>query len=1098
MTDFSRYRERICWYVGIRTLLIVMKLRTSANLMAEVILIIFERKFNSMYEKVSTDLNLVQREKQVEKFWKDHDIFKKSMKLREGCPSYTFYDGPPTANGKPHIGHVLTRVIKDMIPRYRTMKGYMVPRKAGWDTHGLPVELEVEKMLGLDGKEQIEKYGLEPFIEHCKESVWKYKGMWEDFSGTVGFWADMDNPYVTYHNDFIESEWWALKEIWNKKLLYKGFKIVPYCPRCGTPLSSHEVAQGYKAVKERSAVVRFKVVGEDAYFLAWTTTPWTLPSNVALCVNPDETYCKVKAADGRTYYLAEALLDKVLSGIEREEGTPAYEVLETYKGKDLEYKEYEPLYACAGEAAAKQHKKGHFVTCDTYVTMSDGTGIVHIAPAFGEDDAKVGRKYDLPFVQFVNGKGELTEETPYAGLFVKKADPEVLKDLDAEGKLFDAPKFEHDYPFCWRCDTPLIYYARESWFIKMTAVKDDLIRNNNTINWIPETIGTGRFGAWLENVQDWGISRNRYWGTPLNIWQCDKCGKMHSIGSIAELKELSDNCPDDIELHRPYIDAVTFPCECGGTMKRVPEVIDCWFDSGAMPFAQHHYPFENKDLFEAQFPADFISEAVDQTRGWFYSLLAESTLLFNKAPYRNVIVLGHVQDENGQKMSKSKGNAVDPFDALQTHGADAIRWYFYSNSAPWLPNRFYDKAVTEGQRKFLGTIWNTYAFFVLYANIDNFDATKYKLEYDKLSVMDKWILSKVNSLVKSVDAYLNDYKIPETTRVLEEFVDDLSNWYVRRSRERFWAKGMEQDKINAYMTLYTSLVTLCKVAAPMIPFMTEEIYLNIVAGIDKTAPESIHLCDFPVANEAYIDKELEANMDEVLRIVVVGRACRNAANIKNRQPIGKMYVKAEAELSDFYKEIIEDELNVKEVEFTNAVRAYSSYSFKPQLKTVGPKYGRLLGKIKQALSEVDGNTAMDELNEKGQLTFDIDGETVELTKDDLLIEIAQTEGFESGNDGDITVVLDTNLTPELVEEGFMREIISKIQTMRKEAGFEVMDKITVYSDGNDKIAELISKNEDTVKNDVLATEIITGKIEGYSKEWNINGENVTFGVKKNQ
>lgn len=1066
--------------------------------MAEVILIIFERKFNSMYEKVSTDLNLVQREKQVEKFWKDHDIFKKSMKLREGCPTYTFYDGPPTANGKPHIGHVLTRVIKDMIPRYRTMKGYMVPRKAGWDTHGLPVELEVEKMLGLDGKEQIEQYGLEPFIEHCKESVWKYKGMWEDFSGTVGFWADMDNPYVTYHNDFIESEWWALKEIWNKKLLYKGFKIVPYCPRCGTPLSSHEVAQGYKAVKERSAVVRFKVVGEDAYFLAWTTTPWTLPSNVALCVNPDETYCKVKAADGRTYYMAEALLDKVLSGIEREEGTPAYEVLETYKGKDLEYKEYEPLYACAGEAAAKQHKKGHFVTCDTYVTMSDGTGIVHIAPAFGEDDAKVGRKYDLPFVQFVNGKGELTEETPYAGLFVKKADPEVLKDLDAEGKLFDAPKFEHDYPFCWRCDTPLIYYARESWFIKMTAVKDDLIRNNNTINWIPETIGTGRFGAWLENVQDWGISRNRYWGTPLNIWQCDKCGKMHSIGSIAELKELSDNCPDDIELHRPYIDAVTFPCECGGTMKRVPEVIDCWFDSGAMPFAQHHYPFENKDLFEAQFPADFISEAVDQTRGWFYSLLAESTLLFNKAPYRNVIVLGHVQDENGQKMSKSKGNAVDPFDALQTHGADAIRWYFYSNSAPWLPNRFYDKAVTEGQRKFLGTIWNTYAFFVLYANIDNFDATKYKLEYDKLSVMDKWILSKVNSLVKSVDAYLNDYKIPETTRVLEEFVDDLSNWYVRRSRERFWAKGMGQDKINAYMTLYTSLVTFCKVAAPMIPFMTEEIYLNIVAGIDKTAPESIHLCDFPVANEAYIDKELEANMDEVLRIVVVGRACRNAANIKNRQPIGKMYVKAEAELSDFYKEIIEDELNVKEVEFTNDVRAYSSYSFKPQLKTVGPKYGRLLGKIKQALSEVDGNTAMDELNEKGQLTFDFDGETVELTKDDLLIEIAQTEGFESGNDGDITVVLDTNLTPELVEEGFMREIISKIQTMRKEAGFEVMDKITVYSDGNDKIAELISKNEDTVKNDVLATEIVTGKIEGYSKEWNINGENVTFGVKKNQ
>ena len=1050
-----------------------------------------------MYEKVSTDLNLVEREKKVEKFWKDQDIFKKSMKLREGCPSYTFYDGPPTANGKPHIGHVLTRVIKDMIPRYRTMKGYMVPRKAGWDTHGLPVELEVEKMLGLDGKEQIEEYGLEPFIGYCKESVWKYKGMWEDFSATVGFWADMDNPYVTYHNDFIESEWWALKEIWEKKLLYKGFKIVPYCPRCGTPLSSHEVAQGYKTVKERSAVVRFKVVGEDAFFLAWTTTPWTLPSNVALCVNPEEAYCRVKAVDGYTYYMAEALLDKVLGTLERPEGAPAYEILETYKGKELEYKEYEPLFECAGEAAAKQHKKGHFVTCDSYVTMSDGTGIVHIAPAFGEDDAKVGRRYDLPFVQFVDGKGEMTQETPYAGLFVKKADPEVLKDLDAKGQLFDAPKFEHEYPFCWRCDTPLIYYARESWFIKMTEVKDDLIRNNNTINWIPETIGTGRFGAWLENVQDWGISRNRYWGTPLNIWQCEKCGKMHSIGSIAELKELSDNCPDEIELHRPYIDAVTFPCECGGVMKRVPEVIDCWFDSGAMPFAQHHYPFENKDLFEAQFPADFISEAVDQTRGWFYSLLAESTLLFNKAPYKNVIVLGHVQDENGQKMSKSKGNAVDPFDALATHGADAIRWYFYSNSAPWLPNRFYDKAVTEGQRKFLGTIWNTYAFFVLYANIDDFDATKYTLEYDKLAVMDKWILSKTNSLVKSVDAYLNDYRIPETTRVLEEFVDDLSNWYVRRSRERFWAKGMEQDKINAYMTLYTALVTLCKVAAPMIPFMTEEIYLNLVAGIDKTAPESIHLCDFPVADESFIDKQLEADMDEVLKIVVVGRACRNAANIKNRQPIGKMYVKAENELSEYYREIIEDELNVKTVEFTDDVRAYSSYSFKPQLKTVGPKYGKILGKIKQALTETDGNKAMDELNEKGFISFDFDGEKVELTKDDLLIEIAQTEGYESGNDGNITVVLDTNLSEELIEEGFMREIISKIQTMRKEAGFEVMDKITVFTDGNDKIAELLKKNKDEVMNDVLATDIIYEGEDGYTKEWNINGESVKLSVRKN-
>lgn len=1051
-----------------------------------------------MYEKVSTDLKFVEREKQVEKFWKDNKIFEKSMKMRENCPTYTFYDGPPTANGKPHIGHVLTRVIKDMIPRYRTMKGYMVPRKAGWDTHGLPVELEVEKKLGLDGKEQIEEYGLEPFIGHCKESVWKYKGMWEDFSSTVGFWADMDNPYVTYDNDFIESEWWALKEIWNKGLLYKGFKIVPYCPRCGTPLSSHEVAQGYKQVKERSAIVRFKVVGEDAYFLAWTTTPWTLPSNVALCVNPEDTYCKVKAADGYTYYMAEALLDKVLGGLDREEGTPAYEILEKYTGKDLEYKEYEPLFACAGESAAKQRKKGHYVTCDGYVSMSDGTGMVHIAPAFGEDDARVGRNYDLPFVQFVDGKGNMTDETPYAGLFVKKADPEILKDLDANGQLFDAPKFEHDYPFCWRCDTPLIYYARESWFIKMTAVKDDLIRNNNTINWIPETIGKGRFGAWLENVQDWGISRNRYWGTPLNIWQCESCGKMHSIGSIAELKEMSDNCPDDIELHRPFIDAVTIKCpDCGKTMKRVPEVIDCWFDSGAMPFAQHHYPFENKDLFEQQFPADFISEAVDQTRGWFYSLLAESTLLFNKAAYKNVIVLGHVQDENGQKMSKSKGNAVDPFEALKTHGADAIRWYFYSNSAPWLPNRFYDKAVTEGQRKFLGTIWNTYAFFVLYANIDEFDATKYTLEYDKLSVMDKWILSKLNSLVKSVDAYLNDYKIPETTRVLEEFVDDLSNWYVRRSRERFWAKGMEQDKINAYMTLYTCLVTFCKTAAPMIPFMTEEIYLNLVRSIDKDAPESIHLCDFPVVNEAWIDKELEKNMDEVLKIVVIGRSCRNAANIKNRQPIGMMYVKAPFELPELFLDIIKDELNVKAVRFTDDVRAYSSYSFKPQLKTVGPKYGKLLGQIRQALSELDGNSAMDELNAKGMLTFDMGGERVELTKDDLLIDIAQTEGFESASDYGVTVVLDINLSEELIEEGFIREIISKIQTMRKEAGFEVMDKITVYSKGNDKIAGLLNKNAETVKSEVLADDIILDAADGYSKEWNINGENVMLSVSKN-
>ena len=1053
-----------------------------------------------MYKKVSTNLNFVEREKEVEKFWKDNDIFKKSMENRKEGETYTFYDGPPTANGKPHIGHVLTRVIKDMIPRYRTMKGYMVPRKAGWDTHGLPVELEVEKLLGLDGKEQIEEYGLDPFIKKCKESVWKYKGMWEDFSGTVGFWADMDNPYVTYDDNFIESEWWALKQIWDKKLLYKGFKIVPYCPRCGTPLSSHEVAQGYKAVKERSAVVRFKVVGEDAYFLAWTTTPWTLPSNVALCVNPDETYCKVKAADGYVYYMAEALLDKVLGGLAEKKGVEGkdYEVLETYKGKDLEYKEYEPLYKCAGDAAKKQNKKAHFVTCDTYVTMSDGTGIDHIAPAFGEDDAKVGRNYDLPFVQFVDGKGDLTEETPYAGLFVKKADPEVLKDLDAEGKLFDAPKFEHDYPFCWRCDTPLIYYARESWFIKMTAVKDDLVRNNNTVNWIPESIGKGRFGDWLENIQDWGVSRNRYWGTPLNIWECE-CGCQHAIGSRDELEKMSGNPKaQTVELHRPYIDEITIKCpKCGKDMHRVPEVIDCWFDSGAMPFAQHHYPLENKDLFEQQFPAQFISEAVDQTRGWFYSLMAESTLLFNKAPYENVIVLGHVQDENGQKMSKSKGNAVDPFDALQTHGADAIRWYFYTNSAPWLPNRFHDKAVTEGQRKFMGTLWNTYAFYVLYANIDEFNPMNYTLDYDKLSVMDKWLLSKLNSTVKAVDDNLDKYRIPEAARALDEFVDEMSNWYVRRSRERFWAKGMEQDKINAYMTLYTALVTICKAAAPMIPFMTEDIYQNLVRSIDKDAKESIHLCDFPVVNEKHIDKKLEEDMEDLLEVVVMGRACRNASNIKNRQPIGKMYVKADFNLSEFYTDIIADELNVKNVEFTDDVRAFSSYSFKPQLKTVGPKFGKQLGEIRQALSALDGNAAMDEVNANGSLKLDLPSGEVVLEKDDLLIDIAQTEGYVSQSDNKITVVLDTNLTPELLEEGFVREIISKIQTMRKEAGFEVMDKITIYAKGNDKVTDIMTKNKDGIISEVMATDLVIGSVEGYEKEWNINGEDVVMGVKKN-
>ena len=1050
-----------------------------------------------MYQKVGTNLNFVDREKKVEEFWKENHIFEKSMENRKEGETYTFYDGPPTANGKPHIGHVLTRVIKDMIPRYRTMKGYMVPRKAGWDTHGLPVELEVEKKLGLDGKEQIEEYGMEPFIKQCKESVWKYKGMWEDFSSTVGFWADMEHPYVTYYDDYIESEWWALKEIWNKKLLYKGFKIVPYCPRCGTPLSAQEVSQGYKTVKERSAVVRFKVVGEDAYFLAWTTTPWTLPSNVALCVNPDETYCKVKAADGYTYYMAEALLDKVLGKLVKEEGEKAYEVLETYKGTDLEYKAYEPLFACAGEAAAKQKKKAHFVTCDNYVTMSDGTGIVHIAPAFGEDDSRIGRNYELPFVQFVDGQGNLTKETPYAGVFVKKADPMVLTDLDKEGKLFDAPKFEHDYPHCWRCDTPLIYYARESWFIKMTAVKDDLIRNNNTINWIPESIGKGRFGDWLENVQDWGISRNRYWGTPLNIWQCE-CGHMHSIGSRQELFEMSgDERAKTVELHRPYIDEITLKCpECGGEMHRVPEVIDCWFDSGAMPFAQHHYPFENKELFEQQFPANFISEAVDQTRGWFYSLLAESTLLFNKAPYKNVIVLGHVQDENGQKMSKSKGNAVDPFDALNKYGADAIRWYFYINSAPWLPNRFHGKAVVEGQRKFMSTLWNTYAFFVLYADIDNFDPTKYELNYDQLPVMDKWLLSRLNTTVQAVDNDLANYKIQEAARALQEFVDEMSNWYVRRSRERFWAKGMEQDKINAYMTLYHALVTIAKTAAPMIPFMTEDIYQNLVRSVDKDAPESIHLCDFPTVNEAWIDKDLEADMKELLEIVVLGRACRNTANIKNRQPIGTMYVKAEKKMSEFYTDIIADELNVKEVKFADDVESFISYSFKPQLRTVGPKYGKLLGGIKQALTDIDGTAAMKELRGNGVLKLDINGNDVELTEEDLLIETAQTEGYVSESDGETSVVLDTNLTPELIEEGFVREIISKIQTMRKEAGFEVMDKIKVYAHGNDKIQEVMKAHEDEIKSEVLADEMVLGETDGYVKEWNINKETVTMGVKK--
>ena len=1036
-----------------------------------------------MYKKVPADLNFVGREKEIEKFWDDQKIFAKSIEDRKDSPTYMFYDGPPTANGKPHIGHVLTRVIKDMIPRYRTMKGCKVPRKAGWDTHGLPVEIEVEKLLGLDGKEQIEKYGLEPFIKKCKESVWKYEGMWEDFSKTVGFWADMDDPYVTYHDTFIESEWWALKKIWDKGLLYQGFKVVPYCPRCGTPLSSHEVAQGYKNVKERSATVRFKVKGEDAYFLAWTTTPWTLPSNIGLCVNADLDYVKVKQGD-YTYYMAEALVEANLGS--------DYEILERMKGSDLEYREYEPLYPV--DPAPKE--KGWYVMCDPYVTIEDGTGIVHIARAFGEDDNRVGAKYGMPFVQRVDEKGCMTADTPFAGLFVKDADPKVLKDLEERGLLFNAPYFTHDYPYCWRCDTPLLYYARSTWFIRMTAVRDDLIRNNNTVNWIPPSMGSGRFGSWLENVQDWGLSRNRYWGTPLNIWTCS-CGKQICVGSKEELKELADNYPEDLELHRPYVDAVTIPCpDCGKKMHRVPEVIDCWFDSGAMPFAQYHYPFENQKLFESQFPADFISEAVDQTRGWFYSLMAISTLIFNCAPFKNVIVLGHVQDENGQKMSKSKGNAVDPFDALETHGADAIRWYFYSNGAPWLPSRFSDKAVRECQRKFMGTLWNTYAFYVLYADIDSFNPMDYTLDYEKLSVMDRWLLSKMSSTVKAVDENLAAYRIPETARVLQDFVDDMSNWYVRRCRDRFWAKGMEQDKINAYMTLYTALVTISKAAAPMIPFMTEQIYQNIVRTVDPSAKESIHLCDFPEVTESWIDKELEDNMDETLKIVVMGRAARNTSGLKNRQPLAAMYVKAPHTLDSWYVEIIEDELNVKKVEFTDDADQFVAYTFKPQMRTVGPKYGKLLGKIREKLQNLNGQAAMKELKETGALHFDIDGTAVELTEADLLIDVGKSDRYVTEADNTVTVVLDTKLDDALIEEGFVREVISKVQTMRKEAGFEVTDRIVLGEKGNDKIRDIIAKNEELIRKNVLATAVTFDAVDGYVKEWNLNGERVELSVRK--
>lgn len=1037
-----------------------------------------------MYNKVDTNLNFVEREKEIEKFWEEHDIFKKQVHQHEDADVFTFYDGPPTANGKPHIGHVLTRVIKDMIPRYQAMKGHKTIRKAGWDTHGLPVELEVEKLLGINGKEQIEEYGIEPFVEKCKESVWKYEGMWEEFSKAVGYWADMKDPYVTYHNDYIESVWWALKEIWNKGLLYKGHKIVPYCPRCGTPLSSHEVAQGYKDIKEKSAFVRFKAKGEDAYFLAWTTTPWTLPSNLALCVNPEITYVKVKQGD-YTYYMAKELCEKVLG--------EDYTILEEMPGKSLEYKEYEPLYPYALNKL--NGKKAFIVTCDDYVTTTDGSGIVHMAPAFGEDDSRVCYEYGIAFVQFVDAKGCMTADTDWPGVFVKKADPKILKDLEEKGLLFSAPNFEHSYPHCWRCDTPLLYYARETWFIRMTAVRDKLIANNKTINWIPESIGKGRFGDWLEHVQDWGLSRNRYWGTPLNIWECE-CGHQHAIGSIEELKSMSDNCPDDIELHRPFIDAVTIKCpHCGKEMHRVPEVIDCWFDSGSMPFAQWHYPFENKELFEEQFPADFISEAVDQTRGWFYSLIAISTLLFDKAPYKNVIVLGHVLDAQGRKMSKSKGNAVEPMKALAQHGADAIRWYFYENSAPWLPNRFHDAAVQEGQRKFMGTLWNTYAFFVLYANIDKFDVSKYSLEYDKLSVLDKWCLSRLNTLIKTVDEDLNSYKITEAAKALQEFVDELSNWYVRRSRDRFWAKETDQNKINAYMTLYTVLTTVIKLAAPMIPFMTEAIYQNLVLNSEKDAPESVHLCAYPVANEVFIDSELEKTMDLVLKAVVLGRAARNEANIKNRQPIALMYVKAPFELNEFYTKIVEEELNVKKVEFKDNMDEYLNYEIKPQFKVLGPKYGKQMKEIAAALAKVDGQKAKVELEATKTLKLELSSGEITLVPEDLDVKMTQTEGFAAQRDGDVTIAISTVLTDELIEEGFVREIISKVQTMRKENGFEVTDRITIFAQGNEKIAKLMQDNAETIKKITLADELVYDKLDGFTKEWNINGEKVTLGVK---
>ena len=1039
-----------------------------------------------MYKKVPTTLNFVEREKETLKFWKDNQIFEKSVQLRQGAPAYTFFDGPPTANGKPHIGHVLTRAMKDIIPRYKTMRGYDVLRKAGWDTHGLPVELEVEKELGLDGKEQIEQYGVIPFIQKCKESVWKYKGEWEVMSDRMGFWADMDNPYITYDNDYIESEWWALKAIYEKGLLYKGHKIVPYCPRCGTALSSHEVAQGYKEVKETSATVRFRVPDEEnTYFLAWTTTPWTLPSNVSLCVNPDVTYAYVRVDGKETLIMAKDLIEAVLEGHDTE-------IIKEVVGRELEYKHYEPLFECTRKAAGG--KDAFYVMVDDYVTTTDGTGIVHNAPAFGEDDYRVCKKYDLPFVQMVDSKGEMCGGTPWDGVFVKKADPMVLKDLDERGLLFAAPRFEHSYPFCWRCDTPLIYYARSSWFIAMTKVKDRLIDYNRRINWIPETIKEGRMGNFLENVIDWGISRERYWGTPLPVWVCDKCGKIHVVGSRKELSELT-GCDENVELHKPYVDPLTWKCECGGTMRREPVVIDCWFDSGSMPFAQWHYPFENKDKFERRYPANFISEAIDQTRGWFYTLSAIAACLFDSPAFLNCIVLGHVQDKEGRKMSKHIGNVVDPWVLLDNQGADAVRWYFYTSSMPWLPNRFSAEAVSESQRKYMGTFWNTYAFYILYADIDGFDPTRHKLVRENLTPMDRWILSRLNTLIGHVEAYLDDLKMTEAGREMQDFMDDLSNWYVRRCRERYWGKDMTPDKEAAYMTLYTVLKTMALISAPFTPFMSETMYQNMVRTVDKSAPESIHLCDWPKKDESFIDPELEANMAAVLDIVVLGRSARNAANIKNRQPVASMYVQGKA-LPDMYVSIIADELNVKEVRFVDDASSFISYRVKPQLKTLGPRYGKLLPKINQYLAgEGVGNAVVAAHNRGESYKFDIDGTEISLAAEDVLVSTEENAGFVTVTEHDLSVVLDTNLTPELIEEGFVREIVSKVQTMRKEAGFEVTDHIVLSHHGNSLIEGIFARHGAEIAADTLADSIKLGSA-GYVKDWEINGESVTLGVEK--